>query len=118
MSRASNLAGFTTSISSSSSLSVGIITATSFIASNATVTGIITASSISAQEFIGTGDNLIFSPTITSFSPTDGATGVNALSSPDIVLTYNQPVVLGVGTITLRTVSSSRNHCRIVMKLE
>jgi hypothetical protein len=68
--------------------------------------GIITASSISAQEFIGTGDNLIFSPTITSFSPTDGATGVNALSSPNIVLTYNQPVVLGVGTITLRTVSA------------
>jgi hypothetical protein len=70
-------------------------------------TGIITASSISAQEFIGTGDNLIFSPTITSFSPTDGATGVSALSSPDIVLTYNQPVVLGVGTITLRTVSAA-----------
>ena len=38
--------------------------------------GIITASSISAEEFIGSGDNLIFSPTITSFSPTDGATGV------------------------------------------
>jgi hypothetical protein len=91
MSRASNLAGFTTSISSPSSLSVGIIT----------------ASSISAQEFVGTGDNLIFSPTITSFSPTDGATGVNALSSPDIVLTYNQPVVLGVGTITLRKSSAS-----------
>jgi hypothetical protein len=69
--------------------------------------GIITASAVSAQEFIGTGDNLIFSPTITSFSPTDGATGVSALSSPDIVLTYNQPVVLGVGTITLRTVSAA-----------
>ena len=63
--------------------------------------------SISAQEFIGTGDNLIFSPTITSFSPTDGATGVSALSSPNIVLTYDQPVVLGVGTITLRTVSAA-----------
>ena len=112
MSRASNLAGFTKSISSSSSLSVGIITATSFSGSDANLTGIITASSISAssisaQEFIGTGDNLIFSPTITSFSPTDGATGVSALSSPNIVLTYNQPVVLGVGTITLRTVSAA-----------
>jgi hypothetical protein len=85
----------------------GIITATSFSGSDANLTGIITASSISAQEFIGTGDNLIFSPTITSFSPTDGATGVNALSSPDIVLTYNQPVILGVGTITLRTVSAA-----------
>jgi hypothetical protein len=69
--------------------------------------GIITASTISANEFIGTGDKLIFSPTVTSFSPTDGATGVNALSSPDIVLTYNQPVVLGVGTITLRKSSAS-----------
>jgi hypothetical protein len=69
--------------------------------------GIITASSISAEEFIGTGDKLIFSPTITSFSPTDGATGVSASSSPNIVLTYNQSVVLGVGTITLRKSSAS-----------
>jgi hypothetical protein len=36
-------------------------------------TGIITATKISAQEFEGFGDNLIFSPTVTSFSPTDGA---------------------------------------------
>ena len=85
----------------------GIITATSFSGSDANLTGIITASSISAEEFIGSGDNLIFSPTITSFSPTDGATGVSALSSPNIVLTYDQPVVLGVGTITLRTVSAA-----------
>jgi hypothetical protein len=70
-------------------------------------TGIITATKISAQEFEGFGDNLIFSPTVTSFSPTDGATGVNALSSPDIVLTYNQPIILGVGTITLRKSSAS-----------
>jgi hypothetical protein len=97
-----------TGIATFSSVNVtGIITATSFSGSDANLTGIITASSISAQEFIGTGDNLIFSPTITSFSPTDGATGVSVLSSPDIVLTYNQPVVLGVGTITLRTVSAA-----------
>ena len=70
--------------------------------------GIITASAVSANEFIGTGDKLIFSPTITSFSPTDGATGVSALSSPNIILTYNQSVGLGTtGTITLRTVSAA-----------
>jgi hypothetical protein len=98
----------------------GIITATSFVGSGSGLTGvgigstgsintsgIITATAVSANEFIGTGDKLIFSPTITSFSPTDGATGVNALSSPNIVLTYNQPVNLGVGTITLRTVSAA-----------
>jgi hypothetical protein len=99
---------------------VGVVTATSFSGDGSgltgvgigtedsiNTTGIITASSVSANEFIGTGDKLIFSPTITSFSPTDGATGVSALSSPNIVLTYNQPVNLGVGTITLRKNSSS-----------
>ena len=107
---------------SSSGINVsGIITATSFVGSGSgltgvgvgtddsiNTTGIITASTISANEFIGTGDKLIFSPTITSFSPTDGATGVSALSSPNIVLTYNQSVGLGTtGTITLRTVSAA-----------
>ena len=98
----------------------GVITATSFSGDGSgltgvgvgtedsiNTTGIITASSVSANEFVGTGDKLIFSPTITSFSPTDGATGVSALSSPNIVLTYNQPVNLGVGTITLRKSSAS-----------
>ena len=98
----------------------GTISASSFVGSGSgltgvgigstgsiNTTGIITASVMSANEFIGTGDKLIFSPTITSFSPTDGATGVSALSSPNIVLTYNQPIGLGTtGTITLRTVSA------------
>ena len=67
----------------------------------------VNAGIVTANEFVGTGDKLIFSPTITSFSPTDGATGVSALSSPNIVLTYNQPIGLGTtGTITLRTVSA------------
>ena len=100
---------------------VGVITATSFVGSGANLTGvglgtigsintsgIITASAVSANEFIGTGDKLIFSPTITSFSPTDGATGVSALSSPNIILTYSQPIGFGTtGAITLRTVSAA-----------
>lgn len=101
-------------------VNAGIVTATSFSGDgsgltgvgvgtedNINTTGIITASTISANEFIGTGDKLIFSPTITSFSPTDGATGVSALSSPNIVITYDQPIGFGTtGTITLRTVSA------------
>ena len=99
----------------------GTLTASSFVGSGSgltgvgigstgsiNTTGVVTASAVSANEFIGTGDKLIFSPTITSFSPTDGATGVNALSSPNIVLTYNQQVGLGTtGAITLRTVSAA-----------
>jgi hypothetical protein len=102
-------------------VNAGVITATSFVGDGSgltgvgvgtedsiNTTGIITASTVSANEFIGTGDKLIFSPTITSFSPTDGATGVSALSSPNIILTYDQPVGLGTtGTITLRTVSAA-----------
>jgi len=99
----------------------GTLSASSFVGSGSGLTGvgigsigsintsgIITASAVSANEFIGTGDKLIFSPTITSFSPTDGATGVSALSSPNIVLTYNQQIGLGTtGAITLRTVSAA-----------
>lgn len=101
-------------------VNAGVITATSFsgdgsgltgvgvgASDNISTTGIITASVMSANEFVGTGDKLIFSPSITSFSPTDGATGVSASSSPNIVLTYDQLIILGVGTITLRKNSST-----------
>ena len=94
----------------------GIITATSFSGDGSgltgvgvgtedsiNTTGIITASTISANEFIGTGDGLIFSPTITSFSPTGGATGVSL--NTNIVLTFNQPIYAGVGSIFLRNSS-------------
>jgi hypothetical protein len=94
----------------------GIITASSFsgdgsgltgvgIGSEGSIntTGIITASTISANEFIGTGDGLIFSPTITSFSPTGGATDVSL--NTNIVLTFDQPIYAGVGSIFLRNSS-------------
>jgi hypothetical protein len=94
----------------------GIVTATSFSGDGSgltgvgvgtedsiNTTGIITATKISAQEFEGTGDKLIFSPSITSFSPTDGATGV--LVESNIVLTFDQPIYAGVGSIFLRNSS-------------
>jgi hypothetical protein len=94
----------------------GIITATAFSGDgseltgvgigtdgNVNTSGIITASTISADEFIGTGDKLIFSPTITSFSPTDGATDVNL--NTNIIFTFDQPIYAGVGSIFLRNSS-------------
>jgi len=65
--------------------------------------GVVTASSINANEFIGTGDKLIFSPSITSFSPTDGATDV--VLDTNIILTFDQPIYAGVGSIFLRNSS-------------
>ena len=65
--------------------------------------GVVTVSTISANEFIGTGDKLIFSPSATSFSPTSGATDVSL--TPTISITFDQPIYAGVGTITLRNSS-------------
>jgi len=99
-------------------INAGIITASSFSGdgSNLTgvgigtedsinTTGIVTASVVSANEFIGTGDGLIFSPTVTSFSPTDGATDVAV--DTNIVLTFDQPIYAGVGSVFLRNSSST-----------
>jgi hypothetical protein len=100
---------------------VGIVTATKLVGdggqlsgvgvgsqSSLNTTGIITASKIVANEFEGIGDKLIFSPTITVFSPIDGATGVNAFSSPNILITYDRLIGLGTsGTITLRKNSAT-----------
>jgi hypothetical protein len=95
---------------------VGVITATSFVGDgsgltgvgvgtedNINTSGIITASTISANEFIGTGDKLIFSPSATSFSPTDGATDQNF--NVNINITFDQPIYAGVGSIFLRNSS-------------
>ena len=58
---------------------------------------------ITANEYVGSGDKLIFSPTITSFSPVDDGTDVSAYNTPNITITFDQPVANGVGkTATLR----------------
>jgi hypothetical protein len=97
---------------------VGVITATSFVGNGSGLTGvgvgtedsintsgIITASAISANEFIGTGDKLIFSPSATSFSPTDGSTG--QLNTANIIITFDQEIYAGVGSIFLRSSSAT-----------
>jgi hypothetical protein len=99
-------------------INAGIITASSFSGDGSNLTGvgigtddsintsgIITASVVSANEFIGTGDELIFSPTVTSFSPTDGATDVSV--DTNIVLTFDQPIYAGSGSVFLRNSSST-----------
>ena len=96
--------------------SSGVITATSFsgdgsglsgagIGSTGSIntSGIVTASTIVANEFVGTGDKLIFSPTITEFIPSDGATGIEF--NTNIILTFNQQIYAGVGSIFLRNSS-------------
>ena len=85
----------------------GIISAIQYTGDGVSVTGVVTAQTISADEFIGTGDNLIFSPVITSFSPVDNATSVSGLTTTNISLTYDQPIGFGTDTITLRTGSAS-----------
>ena len=107
-------------VGSAVTMSSGIITATAFYGdgsnlsgvgvgteSSINTTGVITATTFVANEFVGTGDKLIFSPTITSFSPSDGATGVSALSSPNISFTFDQLVNVGTGTARLRKDSAS-----------
>jgi hypothetical protein len=95
---------------------VGVTTATSFSGNgsgltgvgvgtedNINTSGIVTASTISANEFIGTGDKLIFSPSATSFSPIDGSTDQDRDSN--IIITFDQPIYAGVGSIFLRNSS-------------
>jgi hypothetical protein len=65
--------------------------------------GIITASTISANEFIGTGDKLIFSPAATAFSPTDGSTDQSP--NTNISITFDQQIYAGVGSIFFRNSS-------------
>jgi len=113
----------TIKVGSAVTISAGIVSAITFYgdgsnirnagvgtAGSVNTTGIITASKLVGSEFIGIGDKIIFSPTITTFSPVDGATGVSALSSPNIVLTYSYDPTIGLGTtgiIALRTGSAS-----------
>jgi len=72
-------------------------------------TGIITASKFVGGEFVGTGNGLIFSPSFTAFSPSDGATGVAATHPPNIVFTTSQEIfkVSGGGNITIREGSAT-----------
>ena len=97
-------------------VNAGVVTASSFSGDGSNLTGvgigtdgsvntsgIITAYAVYAEQFVGTGDKLIFSPTVASFSPTDGATDV--APTTNIVLTFDQQIYAGVGSVFLRNSS-------------
>jgi hypothetical protein len=97
-------------------VNAGVVTASSFSGDGSQLTGvgigsegsintsgIVTASTISANEFIGSGDKLIFSPTPTSFTPADGSIDQNITGS--ITITFDQIIQAGVGSIFLRNSS-------------
>jgi len=63
----------------------------------------VSAGIVTANQFLGTGDNLIFSPTATSFNPTDGAVDVGF--STTISITFDQQIYAGVGSVFLRNSS-------------
>jgi hypothetical protein len=92
MSKASNLAGFSTSISPPANLNVGVVTATSFVGSGSGLTGVgigtdgsvNTTGIITATSFVGSGS---------------GLTGVGP-SSQDVTS------VVGITTINLSLVTS------------
>lgn len=85
MSKASNLAGFVTSITPINNLNVGVITATNFNASAVNVVGVITATS-----FVGDGSGLTgvgpSQQAVTSQSPT---TTINLSLGNVIYFTHN-----------------------------
>ena len=94
----------------------GVVTATSFVGSGSGLTGIGIGSTgsvnttgiITASSFSGSGAGLtgiVLPISVSSFSPASGATGVGYTSN--IVITYNTPVTIGVGSITLRTGSAT-----------
>ena len=118
MSKASNLAGFVTSIVPINNLNAGIITATSLVGDGTNLTGIqvglgatanyTTSGIITAGTFYGDGGGLtniggVLEPI--TYSP--GIAQTNVGISSNIVLTFNKPIKAGVGTITLRTGSAS-----------
>tara|TARA_Y100000004_G_scaffold195105_1_gene261339 strand:- start:12366 stop:16946 length:4581 start_codon:yes stop_codon:yes gene_type:complete len=72
-------------------------------------TGLVTAHAFRGDEFIGSGAGLVFSPSFTAFSPSDGATGVAATHPPNIVFTTSQEIfkVSGGGNITIREGSAT-----------
>ena len=117
MSKASNLAGFITSIVPINNLNIGVATAFKWVGDGLNLTGvgfgstgnINTIGVITATKFVGSGIGLTnigdggLVPI--TYSPTIGQTNVQLDSS--IVLTFNKPIQVGAGTITLRTDSPS-----------
>jgi len=94
-------------------VNAGVVTATLFSGDGSGLTGvgvgtedsintsgIITAYAVYAEQFEGFGDELIFSPTPTAFSPIDGS--VDNDLEPTISITFDQNLELGIGSVSLR----------------
>ena len=109
MSRASNLAGFTTSITSTTNLSVGIVTATSFVGSAVTVnsTGINVTGIVTATSFYGSGANLtgVISGVEIKSAGTSVGTGITNINFVGATAT-----AAGAGATITITVTSSFNE--------
>jgi len=115
MSRASNLAGFVTSITPVNNLSVGVVTATSFIGDGSGLTGIVGSGSgiiiLDGNVTVGTagtinfGENLSVSPisaglvTVTGSSYVNTA-GVSTYASTAGISTYTSEWILGANGST------------------
>jgi methionine-rich copper-binding protein CopC/uncharacterized protein YegP (UPF0339 family) len=72
--------------------------------SNAT-NALIGTTSASATIFASTGSTDTTAPTVLSFSPTDGATGV--ATSSNIVLTFSESITRGTGSLLLKTAAGA-----------
>jgi len=117
MSKASNLAGFITSIVPSNNLNLGVATAFSWVGSGLNLTGvgfgttgsINTTGIITATKFVGSGIGLtnIGDGGLAPITYSPGIAVTNIDLPTNIVLTFNKPIQAGVGTITIRSGSAS-----------
>jgi alpha-tubulin suppressor-like RCC1 family protein len=109
MSKASNLAGFSTSISPPASLNVGVVTATSFFGSGSGLTGVgigtdgnvNTTGIITATSFVGNGSGLTgVGPSSQDVTSVAGITTINLSLGNVIYFTHNTDTTVAFANTT------------------